>query len=204
MKKLIRFTGQTWLTAVGIVMMTIWVGRQQQLPSSVAALHLTNCELPCWIGIIPTKTTMAEAEERIKQIFSAEFTSNKTHLFAEIKKYNFSIIVRPLRGMYGDDAKVGSISLGIPDPDQYQTVGTILSLWGPPDRILVRTVYSVTDTVLFFDKTGFYAVTESIAAPDCYAQYPQLHLNTLYISPIRDKTQYDVWRGFRTCYSHSN
>src|SRR5688572_24925895 len=46
---------------------SILIGRHQPLPERVAMLHLTDCELPCWIGIVPGKTTVGEAVERVKQ-----------------------------------------------------------------------------------------------------------------------------------------
>ncbi len=32
-------------------------------------LHLDDCQLPCWIGITPGKTTVGEAKRRIQEVF---------------------------------------------------------------------------------------------------------------------------------------
>src|SRR5262249_49025344 len=49
------------------------IGNRQPLPERVAILHLTDCELPCWIGIVPGKTTIGAAKERIRQVYGREF-----------------------------------------------------------------------------------------------------------------------------------
>lgn len=41
------------------------IGHQQPLPARVRILHLTDCVMPCWIGIEVGKTTMEEAEQRL-------------------------------------------------------------------------------------------------------------------------------------------
>ncbi len=43
----------------------ILVGQRQSPSEWVTLLHLNDCELPCWIGIEPGKTTFAEAQRRI-------------------------------------------------------------------------------------------------------------------------------------------
>src|SRR5437868_1860445 len=55
------------LALLGIAMIT---GRLQPIPPRIAILHLNDCQLPCWIGIIPGKTTMAEALNRTKQVYA--------------------------------------------------------------------------------------------------------------------------------------
>lgn len=48
----------------------ILIGRAQPLPEPLAMLHLTDCAPPCWIGIVPGKTTREEAAKRIEAVFS--------------------------------------------------------------------------------------------------------------------------------------
>ncbi len=35
-------------------------------------LHLTDCELPCWIGIVPVETTIGAAVTLIKQVYGSD------------------------------------------------------------------------------------------------------------------------------------
>ncbi len=70
-----------WLlvrTLALIVLLTIAVsvgvliGRAQPPPPNVAFLHLDECQLPCWIGIVPGKTTLTEAKKLISVAFPQE------------------------------------------------------------------------------------------------------------------------------------
>jgi hypothetical protein len=45
------------------------IPRQQPFPDTLARLHLMDCELPCWIGIMPGVTTSKEAKERVTQTY---------------------------------------------------------------------------------------------------------------------------------------
>lgn len=41
------------------------LGSLQPLPQAMSELHLTECALPCWLGIVPGETTFDEALERL-------------------------------------------------------------------------------------------------------------------------------------------
>lgn len=45
------------------------VARAQAPSDRVAMLHLEECQLPCWIGITPGKTTVGEAKQRLQAVF---------------------------------------------------------------------------------------------------------------------------------------
>lgn len=45
----------------------LWVGHQQ--PKKPNVLHLDSCTLPCWIGIIPEKSTVAEAKNSVRLVY---------------------------------------------------------------------------------------------------------------------------------------
>src|SRR5579871_2579767 len=72
--------GLLWLVARTLIIIfiaaaaitgAIFIGRQQPTSNRAAFLHLNDCELPCWIGIIPGKTTLTEAENRIRQTYES-------------------------------------------------------------------------------------------------------------------------------------
>jgi hypothetical protein len=67
--RLIKWTLATWILAIVAISFALLIGRSQPLPESIRRLHLTDCELPCWIGIVPGQTTIAEAKERIVTVF---------------------------------------------------------------------------------------------------------------------------------------
>jgi len=45
------------------------IGGTQPPPEALQKLHLTDCALPCWIGIIPGKTTFEDAAQLITHIY---------------------------------------------------------------------------------------------------------------------------------------
>ncbi len=47
----------------------ILAGRQQPISLQLKTLRLTDCELPCWIGIVPGQTSVEAARERIATVF---------------------------------------------------------------------------------------------------------------------------------------
>jgi len=69
MRRLIA--GSLFLTIVFVLMTgaTLLVARAQPPTDRVAMLHLDECHLPCWIGITPGKTTVAEAKQRLQEVF---------------------------------------------------------------------------------------------------------------------------------------
>ena len=47
-------------------------GQLQAIPDSISQVHLSDCRPPCWIGIIPGETTVAEAKAKIVATFSRQ------------------------------------------------------------------------------------------------------------------------------------
>lgn len=69
MRKLSILSLLVCLVLLASLTVTILAGRQQPISSQLTTLHLTDCELPCWIGIVPGETTIEAARERIKALF---------------------------------------------------------------------------------------------------------------------------------------
>jgi hypothetical protein len=67
-----------WFVLLLCSSVSLLIGRQQPPPLYLALLHLTDCEFPCWIGIVPGKTTVAEARERIIAVYGIELTRYET------------------------------------------------------------------------------------------------------------------------------
>ncbi len=60
----LRVVGITIIFALLIVAARL-IGNAQPPPAALRALHLTDCQLPCWLGITPGETTFAEAVQRL-------------------------------------------------------------------------------------------------------------------------------------------
>ena len=48
----------------------ISIGHQQPPSTWAQILHLNDCELPCWIGILPGQTTLMEAQRQLERVFA--------------------------------------------------------------------------------------------------------------------------------------
>lgn len=57
------------LTAIGSAVI---VGRSQPLSPGITLLHLNECPLPCWIGIVPGETTVEQASRRIQAVYGSQ------------------------------------------------------------------------------------------------------------------------------------
>jgi hypothetical protein len=57
------------LFSVAIIVM-ILIGRAKLIPDRLAMLHLTDCQIPCWIGITPSKTTISQAKAYIDAVYA--------------------------------------------------------------------------------------------------------------------------------------
>src|SRR5258706_13524101 len=57
--------------AVSLILGTaVVIGRAQPLPSRLTDLRLTDCTMPCWLGIIPGTTTLDEAAQQLHSAFN--------------------------------------------------------------------------------------------------------------------------------------
>ena len=55
----------------GCVLLAILIGYRQPSPALIQRLHLTDCDPPCWIGILPGQTRDTDAYQRLGEVFGA-------------------------------------------------------------------------------------------------------------------------------------
>lgn len=116
------------MSAIGAMMA---LGHATPLPEEVAALHLDDgCERPCWLGITPGKTTFAEAQKIISDVYHQEkpieFTWEGGSTTITIASgFSFKI------GLYGWYSIVEGITL-TPLATNKVTLAYVTSLLGPP------------------------------------------------------------------------
>ena len=70
MRRTLRLVLVIWLTMVALIGGINLSGHYQPTPESITALDLTFCQLPCWIGINPGQSTLAEASHYILDAYS--------------------------------------------------------------------------------------------------------------------------------------
>jgi len=72
--RLIRLVVLTMFACMTLIAVAVYISRVQPLPEKFAFVRLVDCVLPCWIGIIPGKTTIFEARTVIRNVYpSAAF-----------------------------------------------------------------------------------------------------------------------------------
>ena len=122
------------------------LGRAQPMPDQLALLHLGDCQLPCWIGIMPGKTTVGEARQRIKDVYG--------------KMSGFAV----------DETEITSCCIKIVEDGQSRLLIT-LNTWGnQPDSTGIQLIYldvvkqggeltpnlSIADTIGFLGNPSYF------------------------------------------------
>src|SRR5258708_19418668 len=129
--------------ATGVALL---LGRAQPMPDQLALLHLGDCQLPCWIGIVPGKTTVGEARQRIKNVYG--------------KISSFAV----------DETEITSCCIKIVEDGQLRLLIT-LNTWGnQPDSTGIQLIYldlvrqrseltpnlSIADTIGFLGNPNYF------------------------------------------------
>ena len=107
------------------------IGSRQPASAILAQLHLTDCALPCWLGIMPGRTRFDEAAQRVTAVYpSYDVTTQDTQIF----------ITYLLGSSYGaasiqlSDGTVNSLLLVTSDVREL-AIGDVAALFGKPDCI---------------------------------------------------------------------
>ncbi len=69
MKLLLRVSLGLLLALAAAVAAALLLGRAQPTPGGITRLHLSDCTPPCWIGIVPGQTTIADAKAKMLAIY---------------------------------------------------------------------------------------------------------------------------------------
>jgi hypothetical protein len=128
------------------LMVCILIGRTQPPPALIRQLHLTDCALPCWIGIIPGATQAESVNHRVMDTFN----STNSQLSSSVPAYEWFTIVpltQPARRGEGmaiqfgiDHGIVGEILIpaffGSSTSDvTMPALGDMVNLLGAPDCV---------------------------------------------------------------------
>jgi hypothetical protein len=138
-----RFTALS-LALIGLCTLTasasVVAGRQQPTAARLAMLRFTDCAVPCWIGIVPGRTSAEQARTIIKSVFgrSSDYTlsfvwSDTTDLLPVVVSEKddpqtstwIGLRVRPNR-------VIDSIVFSFNNPDQPVTLADMHMLFGVP------------------------------------------------------------------------
>jgi len=175
------------------------IGRAQPLPDRVAVLHLNDiCKLPCWIGITPDVTTLAEAEALVRSVYK---TTEKFRLISDAYGYIYSLTVDTSSGsltitlvidypMRGVNTEIIS---GVTLEEHGVTMGNLGSVAGYPQQLLIDPSHK-SDVAIYYSvlEIEFYPVSDTITTPiySFTIEDPSHREERIYDNPI-------PWQGFK-------
>ena len=107
------------------------IGSAQPPPEGLAQLHLTDCQLPCWAGIVPGQTTFDEGTQRLKAVFPQAAVTFEYSQIAFGMRANSSFGQISLVGGY--DGVIDDISLRMFTLEGV-ALGDVVNLLGMPTR----------------------------------------------------------------------
>ncbi len=204
----VKYVVGIWLFTASIIAAIVVVSRTQAIPPALQALHFKDCELPCWIGIIPGKTTIGEAERNIANTYNAiyplfgdsvvgywEFVVADKETGIQIRVKLNSITGQP------SSAIVNDITIIQDEPGPTVSLGELESLLGSPENILESPPDDIPRSDIIFNNGRIHSFTtknecnrvtddEPIMFLVIYAQFPADY--ALVSHPL-------TWAGYNKC-----
>jgi hypothetical protein len=199
-----------WLLITGLILLVLELGRNQPVPPSLQALHFDDCALPCWIGIIPGKTTIGEAERNIARTFSG--SANYSLFHGDGGYWDYQITDKQtgnqvhlrLNSIAGQptSAIVDDLTIMLEGESGFKIYpGDLEHLLGSPKNIRLSSPGDAPQPVLIYGDGRIHAFTtrkdcyrltvdESVNFLEIYAQFPE---DYAWVSlPL-------TWTGYSKC-----
>jgi hypothetical protein len=211
MKAVTLGLGALMIIVVGAVVI---LARRQPVPSYLAMLHLNDCNLPCWVGIEPGRTTLNQAVSLIKQTYTvnSHYTAFiDTHIAGTVyitlrdSKPPFSVAGISLDTQdTQNNAIVRAITFYFDSPDSYPiSLAEVWNTLGAPEKInfiqpLNRNAYFMSLNYGFDRNHGIDMVVEPVQARLDWTQRAEW-FRFMDFGGLAKDLQKEValpWRGF--------
>jgi hypothetical protein len=186
---------------------TLLLGSQQPRPSAV--FHLSACAFPCWNGIVPGKSTIAEGKTRLRQVYgaAAQYTVAEGDTWVDIRNMTTHILelrivflVRNLNPREQDTIEALELQSNI-------AIGNLLTIFPQPRAIVLWGKGGGTFPALLFTNGGVLTIDMPILDPTkCIVVSGSESLQTLTIFPSLPQDDHwggyaaQQWKGFAHCY----
>src|SRR5262249_3873926 len=142
MNRLLLLAALNFIILAAATGAALLVGQAQPIPSRLAMLHLTDCRVPCWIGIVPGVTSQEEAIRKVEIVYGLKIAAStdavKLLYFPIWNKRDpgNSVGVYLIKSLSKPD-KITAIrfvlNTSFHDPI---SLGDLYTLLGPPDSII--------------------------------------------------------------------
>jgi hypothetical protein len=213
MKWLLKYTVLVFSVLLFAVIFAYSFGRQQPPSQRVLDWHLLDCTAPCWAGIRPKVTTVAEAHHQLEKLL-AQFDIQLDAL-TETSCYGACVVglAEPRGGIwyFAETEFIQGVTFlrGRSDP-KMPTLGDVLSTYGEPMCVSPSSdLFMRSDTLMhihYNNVSGATILSIHIYAPDFHLQQP--------ISGISPEKHGDLnrcedelatsWRGLMSPRSYLN
>jgi hypothetical protein len=189
-----------WLILTVGIGLALLIGRQNPPSPQIAMLHLSECKPPCWIGIVPGKTTLSEARKRVKEVYGSitgyELTerSNGFDIISASDELLLSGNLDTVDGQ-AEEHIIHSVFLFSETPPM---LGDLFPILGSPNYVWPLVELEVPSTVLFGAQAG---VEARIVRLECSRIMPNKQVVSIGMyTPDVNYSDFLDWRGFGRCY----
>ena len=195
----------------------IAIGLLQPPSAWITLLHLSDCELPCWIGIEPGKTTFAEAQRQIEFVYGSssayvveDYGFNVFGVVGKELSHNFT--VRLASDVSGSTPSIvqkiylSPVSFGDELPVQ-PILGELSNSLGKPEA--VRLSISASESIFMVLYRGQRIEVYLNKPAACSRVSPNRQIVSILLrEQPNNQGQYGglytrilPWRGFQRCYN---
>lgn len=179
---------------------SVLIGRTQPVPEEVMFLHLGDmCQLPCWIGITPGKTLIADAQTIVEKVYNHgnPLVFDSLHGATNITISDQSFLWIALNDGYSADTSrvVNNIELDV-YPHRIP-LGYVIEAFGLPDGVDLG--YACCAGLELVKPWG--RIKLSGAALGDYSPrniYPSQPVNLIVLTPNTNRRIDLPWRGYGT------
>lgn len=187
------------------------VGQQRPASPLLATLRLTDCVSPCWIGIVPGKTTIEDARERINTVYGkpGEYTltfdgampSGLIWASLDHARESFGVVWITLDAQSDNVVDVIRFDFNSIYVEKLPTLGEFHQLLGAPSRMVLS-----AGAIGPMNATMAMAYGDDVQGTLIFTMwYPRFHwtqqVRTLILYgagqlPLARSTELKAWRGF--------
>jgi len=200
MFRLVRLAVPIWsilLVSIGIVTAIA----HQQTPV-LAFLHLDHCQLPCWVGVIPGKTTIGELKALVAKYYSSKgYKAVARDISVEIHddltgKMLFRVVPLVPKLTLTDDDIVQSLELQFWETIGDVRLGDVFVAFDRPDQMVTWGMGGGSFPSLTYERHNIVVATAKGVAERQERQLPiciQFQDDVSFIAVFADPLPDDYW-----------
>lgn len=209
------FSLRLWLMLAVVVGAVVVLGRWQPVPPSLRQLKLMDCAPPCWIGIVPGQSTIAQAKAAIVAAYSGQpnlqirdsgfadgpVAPHAVETRIDTDTLSLAVWLHYDQLIDGRSEIVQSINLFEQSSDHTQylpTAADILGTFGPPPEVGLTVMTGYIDSVALL-----YPSWAAVASASGHVELDapvRIYLGGEYTPPYLEGYQRLPWRGFAQAF----